>query len=124
MEDKFFMWYDSDDHKMGPCYGPHYYGDQAKIGKKLYHNLEELLKMNIPDSLKKRLQGAKVGTKIKIHYLHSCGNLMVRRISTEEVSELNMLEKLNKQISDMQKEIFKLEEERNLIKTKLFKEKN
>jgi len=80
-ETKYFMWYDSGDNK--PWYGPHYYSDVDIIGKKLYHTLDELLKTSISDSIKKKLKGAKLGTKIKIHYLHSSGNLMVKRIDED-----------------------------------------
>lgn len=86
---KLFMWYDSSDNK--PWAGPHYYGDENLIGKKLYHTLDDLLKTSISDSIKKRLSGAKIGTRIKIHYLHSSGDLMVKRITEEQAKSLDEL---------------------------------
>jgi hypothetical protein len=93
MEEKIFMWYDSGDNI--PCYGPHNYFDEQKIGKKLHHSLDDMLKMNISNSLKKRLTKAKIGTKIKIQYLHSSGDLMVMRIDETILKYLDELEKVN-----------------------------
>jgi len=93
MEKKYFMWYDSGRLKC-PRYGPHYCDDIDKIGEKLYHTLDELLKMHTPsDSLKKKMIGAKLETRIKMHRLHSNGDLMIRRIDEKQVELLDELQK-------------------------------
>jgi hypothetical protein len=120
-EKKFFMWYDSGHD--APCYGPHYYYDEQLIGKKLYHSLEDMLKMSISEALKKRLNGAKIGTKIKMHYLHSNGNLMVKRIDEKEVKQLDELDKMNDEWTKIIKKQYLLEKEREKVIAKLFPEK-
>jgi len=100
---KYFMWYDSG---RGPCYGPHGYGDVNAIGKSVYHDLDTLLKMpTLSDSLRKRLVGARVGTSIKVHYLHSSGDLMLKCIGPDEVNLLNALMGLHKEIIPLRKQL-------------------
>ena len=117
-KDKIFMWYDSDD-RHGPCYGPHYYVDTEAIGKRLYHNLDELLKTSISDSIKKRLSNAKPGTKIKVHRLHSNGDMMLKRLSPEEVESVKYLEDLMEQHSEVSQKLYALEKSIDKMKSKL-----
>lgn len=121
-EEKYFMWYDSDRRYGGPTYGPHYYGDYKLIGQKLYHPLSDLLKISLSDALKKRLTNAKVGTCIKIHYLHSCGNLMVKRIDESEIEHLNIIEYNYKEINLLDDKISELKKENIKLFSKLFAE--
>lgn len=122
MENKFFMWYDSS-RKDWPICGPHYYGDAKLIGKKCYHSLEELLKMSIADSLKKRLISAKIGTRIKVHYLHSCGDLMLKRIDDDQVKALNEAIKIDEEISALNEKAESLKKNRNSFLHKLYNKK-
>lgn len=109
-EQKYFMWYDNDDYRGGPFFGPHYTGDVELIGKKLFHSLDDLLKTKatFSESTKKRLMSAKPGTKIKAHYLHSSGDLMVKRISEKEVNLLLQLEKSYDNMQELEKELNKI----------------
>ena len=116
-EEKYFMWYDSADNM--PTYGPHYYGDEQLIGKKLYHPLSDLLKMRIIDSLKKLLSGAKLGTKIKVHYLHSNGDLMLTRIDDDQIKMLDQLAKHYTDYSKHRKEMKEVEEKMDALNKKL-----
>ena len=117
-KDKIFMWYDSD-NRHGICYGPHYYGDEQKIGKRLYHNLDELLQMNVSDSLKKRLVSAKPGTKIKVHRLHSNGDLMLKRLNSDEVESVKYLEKLHKEYNKINQQLGAVEDSIDKVEKKL-----
>jgi len=116
-EVKYFMWFDSYNNE--PCYGPHYYCDVDKIGKKYYHTLEDLLKTRISESLKKKLSGAKIGTKIKIHYLHLNGNLMVKRIDENQVKILDTLTKSTKEWSKVNEKLNEIEEDRRKLISKI-----
>lgn len=124
-EKKYFMWYDSegehDYQRGGPCYGPHYAVDEELIGKKLFHSLEDLLKTKatFSESIKKRLINSKVGTKIKVHYLHRSGNLMLRRVSEEELKIISRLEEIYNKERELNSEINKLELESEVIRKKL-----
>jgi len=111
MEKKYFMWYDSDTTRGGqhPIYGPHYYFDEQIIGKAYYHSLDDLMKTSISDSIKKRLRGAKIGTKIKVHYLHSNGNLMLMCISEKQIELLKTLDVNNKECSKLKKRLYQIE---------------
>lgn len=110
-EVRYFMWYDTDYRSRGADYGPHYYGDEKKIGKRLYHTLDDLLETSLSDSVKKRLKGAKIGTKIKAHYLHSSGDLMLKRIDPEVTKILDKIMKLDKESSKLRTEVGKKEYE-------------
>lgn len=116
-EESIFMWYDSSDNR--PVYGPYYYSDVEKIEKKLYHRLGELLLMNISDTLKKRLNGARIGTSIKIHYWHSNGDMMVKRITREQVDLLDKLTDLNAELSKIALETKVLKEDQMEIVNQL-----
>ena len=118
-EVKYFMWYDSGHNE--PFRGPHYYCDVDIIGKKYYHTLNELLKTSISDSIKKKLTGAKLGTKIKIHYLHLNGNLMVKRIDENQVKILDNLNKSTKEWSTVNEKLNQIEIEREKLINKLKK---
>jgi hypothetical protein len=117
-ETKIFVWYDSSCYE--PIYGPHMYGDVKTIGKKLCHTLDDLLKMDISESLKKRLTGAKIGSNIKIHYLHSNGNLMVKRINPEYATTLNDIDRINKENIEMEIKISENEQRRDNLIAEVF----
>lgn len=105
------MWYDSEDehdYQRGcPCYGHHYTVDVELI----------ITKVTFSESTKKRLINEKVGTKIKVHYLHRSGNLMLRRISEEELKIISRLEEIHEKENKLNSEINKLELE--VIRKKL-----
>jgi len=112
---KFFVWYDSDRRHDEPMYGPYMIYDEKLIESKYYHSLDDLLKINISDSLKKRLISAKVGTSIKISYLHSAGNLMVKCISKEDVLKLNNLIDLDNEYYKIENELSEINKKRKII---------
>jgi len=119
MEEKIFMWYDSGgrDHQDScPILGPYMSYDNKIIGEKYYHSLEELMKINISDSIKKKLMTSKIGTKIKIMRLHSCGNLMLIRIDNKQIEYLNKLSDIINIEVELKTKIYKLKkEEEDLI---------
>jgi hypothetical protein len=121
-ETKYFAWYD--DSNNTPYYGPHMRADEQIIGKKLYHTLDDLLKMDISESIKKRLKGAKIGSKIKIHYLHSNGDLMVKRINPEDVLILEQINFINHHNREMEKEICENNGKRDKFIKLIFGKKN
>lgn len=112
MESKYFMWYDSG-RPSHPIYGPHYHVDTELIGRAYYHSLEDLLKMRISESLKKKLNSAKIGTRILVHYLHSNGDLMLKRINENQLDSLNKMIALNQEIDLLEEKIKKLENEKD-----------
>ncbi len=94
MEEKYFMWHDTG-YPGRFCFGPHYWGHEQEIGKKLYHSLSDLLKGDyLPESIKKRLKGAKEGTKIKVHRLHSNGDLYLICVNKEKTILLDKIDQL------------------------------
>lgn len=75
------------------------------------------MKINISESIKKRLIGAKEGTKIKIHYFHSSGDLMVKCINDKHLEKLNQCIEINTLITKFESDINQLTDNRdNLIK--------
>lgn len=118
MEEKYFMWFDSGRNQV--YRGPHMWFDSQKIGNKYYHSLEDLLKMDISDSIKKRLTGAKIGTVVKIQYLHSSGDLKVRRINEDELKILDELTLSIDEYTVLQKQLNLVDEKIDELNNKLF----
>ena len=120
-DEKYFMWHDSG-HPETFHFGPHYYGHEQAIGKKLYHSLSELLIGDyLPDGIKKRLKGAKVGTKIKIHYLHSNGDLFLICINRDQADNLDMVDKLLLESSYHRSQMYQKDKEIEKILNKILK---
>ena len=116
------MWYDSS-RKDWPIMGPFFYEDRQIIKPECYHSLDELLKTNISDSIKKRLASAKVGTRIKMHYFHSCGDMMVKRISDEQLRALQESLSLDPEIMELDKKLSDLRTKQKKILHKLYDKK-
>lgn len=119
------MWFDSGDFNTyhpdpKPYYGPHYYGDEQKIGKKTYHTLDELLKIGLSNSVRKRLKGAKIGSEIKAHRLHANGDLMLVRITEDQKVLLDEYMEVVGEIVKLGKKMNKLNKETTLICEKIF----
>jgi len=113
-EEKLFMWYDSGgrDHRYPyPILGPYMSYDNKLIGEKYYHTLEDLLKIYLSDSIKKKLMSAKIGTKIKIMRLHSSGDLMVMRIDDTQREYLDKLAKVINEKMELNKKVWILEKD-------------
>jgi hypothetical protein len=115
MEKKYFMWYDSqnEDH---PIIGPYFYADTQAVTSNYYHELEDMLRMpTISESLKRRLKSARTGTRIKIHYLHSRGNMMVKCVTEKDIPQLDEISRIDTEITDLKSRINKLSSRREEI---------
>jgi len=113
---KIFIWWFDDNSYENDCitYGPHYWGDEQLIGKNIYHTLEDLLKIGLSDSIKKRLTTAKIGTCIKVMKYGTRGDLMLKCISEDKVDYANEVKNIDNKISLMHKEIMELEKKREI----------
>lgn len=119
MKTKYFMWYDSCGNTLWK--GPHYTCDEKLIGKKYYHTLEDLLKINsISDVMKEKLKDVEVGTKIAVHYLHSNGILMLKCITFDEAKELDLFDGINHNINELKSQIEELELKKKRTISKIF----
>jgi hypothetical protein len=65
----------------------------------------EKLALILPETKKKRLLNLKKGSNLKMSRLHSCGDLMIRRTTEEEVSVYCRMEELNKEKETLDKKI-------------------
>ena len=119
MEEKYFVWYDSGHN--GLIYGPHMSYDVTLIGKSMYHSLTDLLKMNISESIKKRLSSSKVGTSVKISYYHSNGNLMVKCIDSSELGNVMIIHENHTEAEIYRKRIIELDLANKKLMSKLLK---
>lgn len=63
--------------------------------------LEELLKLPLSESLKKRLRGARPGTTIQIRKFSRNDHLCLRRLTDEEVAEWQECQALKKRDSQL-----------------------
>ena len=108
---KIFMWYTTGAYSADLCYGPYYQSDIEKIGRKSYHTLNELLKLDLEDSVRKKLLKARPGSRI--HFLDYCstGSMMLKCITKEKLKSFKKLETLYKTISEKESELKKLEKE-------------
>jgi hypothetical protein len=95
----------------------YYQYDHIKLGdpKKYWFTEEEVGAFTINENLKKKILNSKVGTKIKIKYLHSCGDLYIKRMDDSYLdlvkNQQEILEEkgeINKKIRRICKEEFEL----------------
>ena len=120
---KTFTWifYNHCEETKEPTYGPHYWDDEQLIGKNMYHSLEDLMKTNLSDSIKNRLNKAKNGTLIKVMKYGTRDDLMLKCISDDEIIYLNKIMDIDNKLMLLNQEIIELEKEREKLNTKLLK---
>lgn len=117
-DSKVFMWvFDG-----MPYYGPHYSWDVDAIGASLVHDLEDLLKTNISESIKRRLANAKIGTEFNVLKLCTRGYLKLKRINLDELAIAVELIKINSQYTALRSQLSKVDEVRIDLSKKLMGE--
>jgi hypothetical protein len=104
MSERVFAFFDV--RSYGPmqfCCGPWYTAWRDIIGSKPCYTAEELLKLGklISATTQGRIKAAKIGSKVKAHYLHSTGDMYfvccekshIEQIAatTQEIGRLSML---------------------------------
>ena len=120
-ENKIFIWFATGAYGKEIWPGPHYVSDIKKIGKKLTHTLEELLKMDVSDSIKKKLLKAKPGSSVFIHNLHANGDLYVQRLSDDKIKKVEEFRKTNNQVCKAVEKVKTLTNKKNHIRSLLLK---
>ncbi len=116
---KYFVWYDSS-RPGRPCTGPFYFDEVEKIGKKICHSLDDMLKMNLSDSMRRKLEGAKLGTSIKMHRLHSTGDMMVRCVDESKLPAVDDYSFTASELRSIEEKEKKLKRELELLGSKIF----
>lgn len=101
---KHFRWYDSWKPEQ-PRLGPYHTFHADLIGRKVLHTQDELLKLDLSDTIKKRIKSAKENTSIRIHYLHNCGDLYIQRVSENFIDAFEQSKCLDEAVADVKKEI-------------------
>lgn len=104
---KIFKWFDSS-RPQNTYYGPFYNDWQELVKPSTIHSEEDLMKLPLSDTTKKRIQSAKEGTTIKIHYLHSCGTLCVQRLTQQEIEHKETVAQLKDELEKVNEEIQKI----------------
>lgn len=103
--------------------GFHYqsWTDKIEDHKKGYYSEDDVekVKNDIGESLYKRISGLRIGTCLKLHYLHSIGDLMIRRLSDDEVNLICEKENIEQELKLVKEEIKKYIPEE--LKEKLLK---
>lgn len=120
-KDKLFIWFATGAYGKEIWPGPHYVHDIKKIGKKLTHTLDELLKMDVSDSIKKKLLKAKPGSSVLIHNLHANGDLYVQRLSDDKIKKVEEFRKTNSQVCKAVEKVKTLTNKKNHIRSLLLK---
>ena len=104
-ETAYFRYFDSY-RKYVNRKGPYSLHHQEQIGShKFFHTKEELLQCDFSDTIKKRINSAKIGTKIKLHYLHNAGDLCIERVPLELIEKYQKLDELNLEMQKINEEI-------------------
>lgn len=104
--------------------GPHYFSDIDKIGRKLTHTLDELLLMDVSDSIKNKLSKAEPGSSVLIHNLHANGDLYVKRLRDEQLETVEILKKVKDDLTAAIDKVNKIEaEKKKLVSSLLYKQK-
>jgi hypothetical protein len=92
---KYYVCFDSR-HPSNIYHGFHYWSWSEAIGEKVGNKVnkrfpyteEDILKLKEKNCLSKtlfdRILEIREGTAVKLHYLHSCGNLMIRLLTEKE----------------------------------------
>ncbi len=91
---------------------PFQYMGYAGVKESKYHNLSELMLLPYSASIKKSLQSAKPGTKIKICYYSRGSDLYVQRLTDEEIDMLDDISKrkdIVDSLNDKIKQVMSLE---------------
>ena len=115
------MWFSTGAYETSIYPGPHYVNDQKKIGRKITHTLEELLKMDVEDSIKKKLKNAKPGHSVFINNLYASGDLYVKRLREEEIEAVKKFREINNEVSKYFKKTKSLQQKKQDIQSSLLK---
>lgn len=93
--DVVFAWFENhmyDGLKL--FYGPYYTNWIDAINHNYYHTKEQILKLPLNKTIRKKIESAKEGTVVKMHGLHSNAVLCVKRLTEKEINELVRMENL------------------------------
>lgn len=118
------MWYTTGAYRAEVCKGPYYDSHTKKIGRKSYHTLSELLKLDLEDSVKKNLIKARPGSRVFFLDYCSTGSLMLKCITKEKLKSLKKLDTLYKKIAIKQSELKRAEKEYEKAEKSLISERD
>lgn len=69
---------------------PHYNTQRELLGVKVIYTREDIEKLagrgNLSATMSKRLLALREGNSLRLHYLHSCGDMMIKRLTAEEIN--------------------------------------
>ncbi len=100
--------------------GPYYTKWIDVIGNKKYYTKEEVLSIDLPESVKKRIPGMKSGTKVLLGKHSSSSAFYLIKVSKEEVDTYQQYVDTSNQLKEVREKIDQLvpadlrEQERNL----------
>ena len=123
-KEKIFMWYTTGAYRAEVCKGPFYDDHVKKIGRKGYHTLSELLKLDLEDSVRKNLIKARPGSKVFFLDYCSTGSLMLKCITKEKLKTLKKLDTLYKKITIKDSELKRAEKEYEKAEKSLITERD
>lgn len=103
------MWFLDGAYGEEPWHGPHYHEDVKKIGFKSSHKLEDLLKMEIEESTKRKLRQARPGQCIAIQPFSANSELMVKCLSDKQITQFRMLDSTRVSLIDSKKKSEKIQ---------------
>jgi hypothetical protein len=101
--DPIFVWFDSS--RPENYLRPYYVNHVETLGTSPFTHRSDLLKVHWSDTICKRIKSAKEGTVIKLHHLHSCGDMCIRRLTQEEIDLLQEIENKRNELHTVCEEI-------------------
>lgn len=93
---KVFMWVLEGAYGEEPSYGPYYHEHTKKIGNKPAHTLEDLLKLEIEESTKRKLRQARPGQMISFSPISSTSELYLKCLSDKQKKQFKQLMSIDK----------------------------
>lgn len=107
---KYFIWMEVQNGviKNSSPFSTFYTHWRNLIGSKSINSLEDLLKMPLSETIKKRLISSKPNTWIKVHYLHSTGYVYLKCLSDDDYAIYERIIKLENDRTEVNEEIQRL----------------
>jgi hypothetical protein len=118
---KTFMWVLEGAYGEEPSYGPFYFEYAKKIGTKMSHKLEDLLKLDIEASLKRKLRQARPGQMIAFSPVSSTSELFLKCLSDKQIKQLKQLQGIDKKSKIFKKQALSAQLKYEAVTNKLLR---
>lgn len=118
---KTFMWVLEGAYGEEPARGPYYHEHTKKIGSKMSHTLEDILKLEIEESTKRKLRQARPGQMISFSPVSSTSELYLKCLSDKQIKQLKQLQSIDKKSKTFKKQALSTQLKYEAVTNKLLR---